>query len=291
MNALFTDGGEPGGHGLQASLYELGLFVDDVRRSADFYEKAFGYSFVADGGTMLGVGPRRRLRLAEPPELRKGLLHAGFAVADAAVLSALQGRLDAAGVVYQSGARTGYKRNVLSFADPDGNALIFGVADPIDISPTAAALPGHLQHAVFASTDIETMLRFYRDVVGFGLSDCVVDDAGQLTTFFGHCSQEHHSLAVFRAGEKRLDHHCFEAGDWGLIRDWADHFARLHIPLKWGPGRHGPGNNLFLFVHDPDGYWLEISAELEQLQPGRKVGLWPHEERTLNSWGMAFLRS
>jgi len=46
----------------------------------------------------------------------------------------------------------------------------------------------------------------------------------------------------------------------------------MRLPLEWGPGRHGPGNNLFVFVHDPEGNWIEISAELEQVTPDRPVG-------------------
>jgi hypothetical protein len=67
--------------------------------------------------------------------------------------------------------------------------------------------------------------------------------------------------------------------------------AGERIPLKWGPGRHGPGNNLFFFIHDTDGNWVEISAELEVVKPDRAVGAWPHEERTLNRWGIGLLRS
>jgi len=36
--------------------------------------------------------------------------------------------------------------------------------------------------------------------------------------------------------------------------------------VKWGPGRHGPGNNLFVFIHDLDGNWVEVSAELEHVR-------------------------
>jgi hypothetical protein len=61
--------------------------------------------------------------------------------------------------------------------------------------------------------------------------------------------------------------------------------------VKWGPGRHGPGNNLFLFINDPDDNWVEISAELEIVNETRPVWNRPHEERTLNKWGQAFLRS
>lgn len=79
--------------------------------------------------------------------------------------------------------------------------------------------------------------------------------------------------------------------DWNQIRDWCDHMARNHIPVQWRPGRHGPGNNLFMFVHDTDGNWVEISSELEVVSDERPVGRWPHEKRTLNSWGRGLLRS
>lgn len=96
---------------------------------------------------------------------------------------------------------------------------------------------------------------------------------------------------MFKAAQARLDHHCYETTDWNKIRDWGDHMASQHVPIQWGPGRHGPGNNLFLFVHDPDGNWVEISAELETVEHDRPVGRWPHEQRTLNSWGQGLLRS
>ena len=49
-------------------------------------------------------------------------------------------------------------------------------------------------------------------------------------------------------------------------------------------GRHGPGNNLFIFIEDPDGNWIEISAELEVIHD-RQVKVWKHEPKTLNLWG------
>jgi catechol-2,3-dioxygenase len=87
-----------------------------------------------------------------------------------------------------------------------------------------------------------------------------------------------------------VDHHSYEAGQWTTIGQWCDHFGDLSIPLMWGPGRHGPGNNIFIFVTDPDGNWIEVSAELEVIQ-GRPVKHWPHAERTLNLWGRGILRS
>jgi catechol 2,3-dioxygenase-like lactoylglutathione lyase family enzyme len=135
------------------------------------------------------------------------------------------------------------------------------------------------------------MAQFYERVLGFTLSDKVVDEEGAMRTAFLRSGVEHHTFAVFQASENRLDHHCYEAGDWGLIRDWADYMTGWGIPIQWGPGRHGPGNNLFIFVHDADGNWVELSAELERVSAGRPVGVWPHEQRTLNLWGQGLMRS
>lgn len=98
-------------------------------------------------------------------------------------------------------------------------------------------------------------------------------------------------FAVFRAPEKRLDHHSYEVGDWNAIRDWCDHFAAQEHLLLWGPGRHGAGNNLFAMIHDADGNWIEVSAELETITEERSVKRWEHGPRPLNLWGQAKLRS
>jgi catechol 2,3-dioxygenase len=45
-----------------------------------------------------------------------------------------------------------------------------------------------------------------------------------------------------------------------------------------------------VFIADADGNWIEVSAELEVIYD-RPTKEWPHEERTLNLWGPAILRS
>ena len=135
------------------------------------------------------------------------------------------------------------------------------------------------------------MLRFYEEDLGFVVSDYVVEDDGERTVGFFRSDPEHHSFAVFRCPETRPDHHAYETTCWNDIRDWADQLATLNIKLWWGPGRHGPGNNLFFMIEDPQGYLIELSAELEIVPDEVTKRLWRHEERTLNLWGSAFMRS
>ena len=273
---------------IRASLHEICLTSDDPGRLADFYAQAMGYRFTDSGPDLLGLGPDRRLviRRGQP----RALGYAAYAVPEGVEIDALARRLSAASVAYDRIDMPGFASGALAFRDPDGNEFRFGVVNdhPGD---NGDGLIARLQHVVFASTDVARMLKFFTETVGFVLSDIVEDSEGGLRTFFVRCSHEHHSLAVFAAGENRLDHHCYEAVEWNRIRDWADHFARQRIKLKWGPGRHGPGDNLFIFIHDIDGNWVEISAELEHVAADRPAGVWPHEERTLNSWGIGLLRS
>jgi hypothetical protein len=44
-------------------------------------------------------------------------------------------------------------------------------------------------------------------------------------------------------------------------------------------------------IEDPDGYKVEFSAELELMPMEMPYRTWPHEERTLNLWGSAWMRS
>jgi len=64
----------------------------------------------------------------------------------------------------------------------------------------------------------------------------------------------------------------------------------MRMELSWGPGRHGPGNNLFFMIPDADGNMVELSAEIELMDKDMPARLWPHEPHTLNLWGVAWMR-
>ena len=110
-------------------------------------------------------------------------------------------------------------------------------------------------------------------------------DAASRKVAFYRTDEEHHSFAVFSAPEAGADHHAYETGGWTDLRDWADHFSNCDVRIWWGPGRHGPGNNLFFMIRDPHGDQIELSAEIERMPRETAARLWPAEDRTLNLWG------
>ena len=274
-----------------AYLHHLKLLSPDPAALAAFYGEAMDMAVRReDDGSYLCTGPARRLLIGEGPA--KALGFGAFAVRDEASLAAMRARAEQEGIGAEPFEGSLFKPGAFVVADPDGNRIVFGLG--VEQAPTPG-IRGPIQHLTLATSDVQAIEDFYAGKLGFGVSDRVVNDAGRTTTCFMRSNHEHHSLACFYHGKPELagqgiDHHSYEAGEWVTIRDWCDHLASKNIQLMWGPGRHGPGNNLFIFITDPDGNWIEISAELEVVHD-RPVKTWPHGERTLNLWGAAIMRS
>ena len=257
---------------------------------ARFYGRSLDMAVESRQDGFLAFGPERKVLFRKGPKGEAA--YSAYSFPNLTDLNAYRATMKAQSVTLLPSPSPLFGGEAFAVADPDGNIVVFGARLSIfSFAGQSQRLAGRLQHFVTTSTAIDAAMAFYRDVLGFRVSDEVKDEDGKLRAVFFRGDQEHHSRAIFAASEKRLDHHCYEAGDWMLIRDWCDRMGDERISLKWGPGRHGPGHNLFFMFHDCDGNWIEISAELDVIPDNAPTGIWPHEARTLNTWGQAFLRS
>lgn len=268
---------------INATLARLVLTTPQPEALASFYAKAFGYAIATNGETHSCDGPNRSLWLRHGPANQ--LLESQFVFADALALES-----HAAGLRDRHVDLTCSTDQELSVVDPDGRRLRFSV-DAASHAATVDARPARIQHYALRSPSPQALVDFYVGQLGFTASDMVRDDAGDLSAAFLRTDAEHHALAIFRSPEARFDHFSCETDTWNSLRDWADHMAGESVPLAWGVGRHGPGNDLFFMVKDPDGNLVEISSDLEVCADDRPVGLWPHRPETLNRWGIALMRS
>ncbi|PFG24905.1 catechol-2,3-dioxygenase [Pseudomonas lurida] len=273
-----------------ARLCYLHLASKAPQQQVDFYQRLLDMDGLAQAdGSWLLQGPQRAMLIS--PADHSGLLAAAYDLGSQARLSELRTRLVGKGCSVEALDSPLLEAGAFQIRDPQGRQTVFGVSRGA-VATDRKGMPGRLQHVVFQTTELEAMIDFYVNTVGFTVSDNVVDEqSGQLTTCFLRSDDEHHSLAFFRGSKNEWDHHCYETNEWNDIRDWGDRFAKERITLFFGPGRHGPGNNLFFMVVDADRNRLEFSAELEITEAGRAPGVWPQEEYTLNSWGRAWIRS
>lgn len=270
-----------------ARLHHLRRDSADPERLARFYGELLGDRVERLGPEEWRVcGPERLLVVGKGA--KAAVPWFALALENETRLAALRDELARGGLEVEASPTPLFGASAFALADPDGRRIVFGV--PPTPGDTGDGLTARLQHFVCATTRIGETLAFYRDRLGMIESDRVLED-NDLAAAFLRSDPEHHSFAAFRAPEPRADHHAYETRGWMDIRDWADRMASLRIPLWWGPGRHGPGNNLFFMIEDPDGYKVEFSAELERMPPEMPYRTWPHEERTLNLWGSAWMRS
>lgn len=270
-----------------AYLHHLAFESTDPKRLAAFYADTMDMDLSEiSGAEWRCEGPGRRM-IVVPGEDGK-MSYAGLACRSVDGLNALRARVEQEGIDLHPSPSPYLEDGAFAVSDPDGHMICFGVAKPHNSA--RRALQGPTQHLTFASRDVEGFSVFYHGKLGFQVTDRVVHDDGSLATCFTTSNHEHHTIACFKSDRTGVDHHSYEAGEWNYIRDWCDRFAERDIQLMWGPGRHGPGNNLFVFIEDPDGNWIEVSAELETIYD-RTVKDWPNEARTLNLWGQAIMRS
>jgi catechol 2,3-dioxygenase-like lactoylglutathione lyase family enzyme len=281
-----------------AQLDHLRLNTPDPAGLEHFYCHALGLEAAPlPDGTRLLQGPERRLVLGAG--LAGERPYHGFRVRSREQLERIRRFVDDRQIPAEPSPSSVFEPDAVAVRDPDGWLVVFGIPRAELPTPkarndrTANALPARLQHVVVASDDLPRMIDFYENTRGFVPSDYCAEDPEHEKTrkvAFYRTDPEHHSFAVFAASSVRADHHAYETTCWNDIRDWADHLASLEIKIWWGPGRHGPGNNLFLMVEDPHGHAVELSAELEHLPRYAAPRIWPHDERSLNLWGPGWMR-
>ena len=270
-----------------ARLHHLQRDSAEPERLARFYGELLDDRVEAlPDGQWLVQGHGRRLVVGSGT--RGSVPYFALAMRDAVQLADYAAALARLGVAREPSPSPLFAEGAFAVADPDGRRIVFGL--PIFTFENEKTTTARLQHFVCASTRVPEMLAFYRDTLGASESDRVLEKE-EISAVFLRSDPEHHSFATFRAPQSRPDHHCYETSSWNDIRDWGDRMASLRIPLWWGPGRHGPGNNLFFMIEDPDGHKVEFSAELELRSREAAFRTWPHEQRTLNLWGSAWMRS
>ncbi|WP_159912633.1 VOC family protein [Pantoea sp. 18069] len=272
---------------LQATLHSIHLTSPDPLAMAQFYSRTYGMQMQALENGFRCRGPGRELRVSTGAAHQ--LHHAHFALSTPAAWHAFQARV--ASLPQHAVPANCCDGQAMALRDPDGNLVVFSAPQADAHALEAPLPPATLQHFALRTPNMPVMLAFYTEQLGLVLSDAVRDPQGHLRACFLRSDALHHALALFFAPEACFDHQSFEAPDWNSMKTWGDHMAAQRVPIVWGLGRHGPGNDVFFMVRDPDGNLAEISSEIEECAPGRPAGEWPHEEHTLNLWGKAILRS
>jgi catechol 2,3-dioxygenase len=260
----------------------------NLKEMTDYYHKGLKMIILKnspEAGVFLGVnGLEPCLILREASEAR--LREVGFYVGREQDLEQIKLNLRIQAIPYRE-EELPYFGTTLMFSDCDGHPLQIHLGEGQDNGtkgyPFGPSL-SRLHHVTYASPNPQAIADFYQKVLQFKISDMVEEGL----FIWLRTNQEHHTIAVAVHKKPGLDHYAFELPDWSSFKAWCDHLAAQAIEIIWGPGRHGPGNNLFFFTLDPDGNRVEYSAEIELFQDDYMVytpRVWKKSPKSVNLWG------
>lgn len=177
---------------------------------------------------------------------------------------------------------------VVELAEGELLRFLTGVAEAAPIPGHARAtrrvMPVKLTHVVFNAVDAEASGALVEDVLGFRVSDRT---KGMV---FVRCNASHHSTAFARAGFASLNHIAFEMEDLDAVMRGIGNMRDHGFAPAWGPGRHGPGDNVYAYYIAPFGPVVEYSTAVEKVpedyQPGSPDD-WTWPDKRIDQWGVS----
>jgi len=145
--------------------------------------------------------------------------------------------------------------------------------------------PVKLSHVVLNAGRIGDETAFFIDLLGFKLSDST-----QMMDFI-RCSADHHSIALARSDGPSLNHMAYEMANIDGLMRGAGRMKQSGFDVEWGVGRHGPGDNVFSYFIEPNGFVTEYTTEVQQVD---ETDFEPHDAQYWAEfpmrpcrWGMA----
>ncbi len=243
------------------------LAVRDLDQSAKYYEDVWGLKRVAQHGDTIYLrarcGEHHIIALHARPTASLLSLKFGTPTpqdVDALHAKALNFGADVLGSPEELGAEAGGGYG-FALQTPEGHqvAISADVVSHDDVG-TDRTTPTKLSHVVLNTTKPDEQMAFFSDLLGFKLSD----SNGHMD--FVRCSKDHHAIALARGKGPGLNHMAFEMDSFDSLMHGCGRLKANDVKLEWGIGRHGPGNNIFAYFIEPNGFVTEYTAEVEQIE-------------------------
>ena len=286
-------------------LGTLGLQVQDLGAWRSFFGDVLGLEVLdekADDGGLLVRMDERHHRFRVSPGASDDLAFLGFEVSDPDSLDALATRLEGAGhaVTWASEAEAEERRVVrlFRFADPNGipceaytGPLVMRDQQFRPGRAVSGFVTGDqgLGHVVLLVRDLDESLAFYRELLGFKMTDWVRPQpergAGSaMNIAFLHCNPRHHSVAMLAVPDapKRLHHFMLQVDALDDVGSTYQLCQDRGVPIELSLGRHTNDEMVSFYMGSPSGFWVEYGWGAREVDDRT----WKVELHTTgSSWG------
>jgi len=270
-------------------LRSVDFTMPNLAGAVAFYTEVWGLHLAdrtADTAWLRGTGSDPHvlaLHRGKEPAIR----HMTFRAADDSDLQAMAAALQAAGAALLHGPQPLDEQGggrAIAARDPRGRIIRVVQGDmPAPAMPFDPDRPERLAHVNINSTDVDADARFYEAALGFQLTDRSTMMA------FERTNSDHHSLVIAHGPVNHLNHVAFQLPGWEGVMRAAGRMVDAGFPIGWGPGRHGPGDNVFAYFVGPSGFVIEHTSEVLQVDDDYRVGgpgEWTWPAGRTDQWGI-----
>lgn len=270
-------------------LRSVELEVPNLEEAVAFYIGVWGLSEAGriGGSVYLRCGSEDAYVLRLSAGAKPAILSYTLRAAQGTDLAALRARAIAAGgtakgeICQVSDLGGG---DCFSILDLVGRELRVVQQDDRVAARPSSGHPDRLAHLNINTTNLERDIAFYVDGLGFKVSD------RSKIMGFVRTNSDHHTIVLASAPVETLNHIAFNHTTWEDVMTASGRMVDAQHPIGWGPGRHGPGDNVFMYFVDPAGFVIEHTAEVLQIDDSYLIGgpedwVWP-AGRT-DQWGIA----
>lgn len=271
-------------------LRSVDISAEDPAALLPFYEDTWGLERVPDfpGSTADGAIPLRGrgrehhlVRLV--PRTGDPVVRISLGATDEAAVDALAGRVRAGGGrITSEPQRQAWGEYGVEFTDPEGRVIEVSANRPDHDREVVRDIgPDRLSHVVLNAVDLPASKAFYVDVLGFSISDTYENDQ----MVFLRCNALHHCVVLAPGEWTSLNHVAFEVRNTDEVMRSLGRMRKAGFDTVWGPGRHGPGGNVFCYFQDPVGNVIEYTAELLEVGDDWQPQEWARSQENADVWG------
>lgn len=264
--------------------------VDDLDQAVTWYRKVLGLRQVAlqEGRHFLGCGSRKGFDLVIA-DGGPGLRHVAYACHLEEEFTEVSGRMETSGLPEAAVPFVGPGiERAKAISLPGGHVVQVVLRDGADHyvsvaqwAPEAAHSPREIDHVNVAVRDVAATVEALDRALGLTLSDVHhIDGPGDVGAWM-RAGDRHHDFAIIRNRADGLHHIAYQLADPGAVIAFADRLANAGSTAEYGVGRHGPGSNVFVYVRDPSGNRVELTADMAIVPRGAPHRVWEGESPSI----------
>lgn len=266
-------------------LNGFGLEVPDFEAARKFYG-TFGLEVAEHSGSLRLNSPGRKNDEAILVQGEQKRLHHVSFYAAPEMIDPLAERIRSHGLEVEVSCGKSALRDGIWFRDPWGtwiniSAHVPGAPrevvnlpsndpdrrDRVDVAAWqelgAGRPPLRLGHLLMFTQDWEKSEEFYCNVLGLRVTDRAAGKVSFMAAGSGII--DHHCFGLINSTHRGFQHASFQVGGFDDIGLGTWRMMEAGFRESHGPGRHAIASNLFQYIRDPWGSWVEYYADMDKI--------------------------